>query len=373
MKILVLSSHTQSLFWFRIGMMKAFIKEGHEVVAVGNLPESEWREKFAESGMEYRSIHVERNGINPLHDLKTLGLISDLIKEISPDKIFAYQAKSIIYGSLAASKNGIDEVYSLVAGLGSVFNGSSFKLRVVRRIMIYGYKAALKRNKKVIFQNNDDLGCFLKNKIVKSEKTEIVHGSGVDTNRFTPSEFPENPTFLMVSRLIKDKGVLEYLDACRIIKKKYPHVRCLLVGPYDTNPSAITEEKINLYTEDGSVEYLGETDDVRPFLKECSTFVLPSHHEGLPKSALEAMACGRPVITTDAPGCRECVSHGEDGVLVPVGDVNALCEAMEYFLSHEEEVKKMGERARTAAVTKYDLEIVNSRIMDIMGLKKANN
>jgi len=366
--IMVLSCHTHSLFWFRIDMMKSFLAKGYKVVAVGQEPEEDWTEKFSEMGIRYRQLYAERNGTNPIKDLKTLKSIQKIIDEEKPDKIFCYQAKTVIYGSLAAHSRKIHDIFPLIAGLGSVFRGSGLKNQVIRQILKTEYRMALKHAQAVIFQNPDDMGCFVDERIIPQEKCRMINGSGVDTSKFVPTVYPETPAFLMIARLIRDKGVQEYLDACRAVKKKYPNVRCLLVGPYDTNPSAIQPEELQKYIDDGSIEYFGEQYDVRPYLEQASVFVLPSYHEGTPKTVLEAMACGRAVITTDAPGCRETVTDGVNGLLVPIKDTDALISAMERLLSDIPLFERMGTEGRKIAVKKYDVNRVNSDIANIMKL-----
>ena len=162
---------------------------------------------------------------------------------------------------------------------------------------------------------------------------------------------------------------MEYLEACREFKRLHSQARCMLVGPYDTNPSALRKEELQKYIEDGSVEYFGEQEDVRPFLAQASVFVLPSYHEGTPKTVLESMACARAVITTDAPGCRETVADGVNGFLVPIGNASAVVEKMELLFRKPELVKKMGEEGRKLAEEKYDVKKVNRSIMDIMEMK----
>ena len=368
MKIIVLSSHTQSLFWFRMDMMKSFIENGHTVVAIGSDASELWEDKFAQHGIKYRQIYVQRNGLNPLADLKTLSSIKQVFKKEKPDKVFAYQAKSIIYGSIAANNLGITEFYSLVAGLGSIFRGSGIKNNLIKYIMKIQYKLACKYSKLVFFQNNDDKAEFINNHLISENKTAIMNGSGVNLNIFQPVAQPSESVFLFIGRLIKDKGIMEYLEASKAIKTKYPNVRCLLVGPYDSNPSALKEEELQPYIDNKIIEYYGEQKDVRPYLAQCSTFVLPSYHEGTPKTILEAMAMGRSIITTDAPGCRETVSHGLNGYLVKVGDVNTLEEAMERVIKSPNISLEMGQESLNLAKSKYDVKLVNKSIIEYMEL-----
>lgn len=370
MKILVLSSHTPSLFWFRLDMMLSFVKCGCEVVAVGNEPEQEWEIQFANNGIKYRSIYIQRNGINPLKDLKTLKGIKCIIKEERPDKIFAYNAKTIIYGGLAAHKYKI-ETYSLIAGLGSVFMGESLKNKMIKLILSSEYRKSLKYSKNVFFQNNDDVKAFLDKKIVRPEQIVMLHGSGVNLEKFSVQKMPNSFGFLFIGRLIRDKGVLEYLEACKILKEKYPNVRCLLVGPFDSNPSALKESELKPYLEKHVIEYFGEQKDVRTYLAQCNVFVLPSYREGTPKAVLEAMACGKAVITTDAPGCKETVVDGKNGFLVKVKNVENLVEKMIALYNNIELVNKMAICGRRMAEDIFDVNKVNDVIVSTMRIKES--
>ncbi|MBP2639682.1 MAG: glycosyltransferase [Firmicutes bacterium] len=368
MKIAVLSSHTSSLFWFRMDMMKDFIKHGYSVIALGPESEAAWKARFKKNNIDYRQIYVERNGVNPLKDIKTFMDFYQFMSKEKPDKVFAYQAKTVIYGSLAAKLNGIDEIYLLIAGLGSIFRGTGFKNKIVKTIMKIQYWAACKASMKVFFQNKDDKNEFINNGLLKDNKVVIINGSGVNLETFKPAPLPKEPAFLFIGRLIKDKGIMEYLEASRRIKRKYPNVKCILVGPYDSNPSALRRNELKPYIDEGVVEYCGEQSDVRPFIAECSTYILPSYHEGTPKTVLESMAMGRSIITSDAPGCKETVSDGENGYLVKVKDVEGLIEKMEYLILNPDVNQTMGEKSLKLARDKYDVNIVNQSIIKTMGL-----
>lgn len=367
--VLVLSSHTPSLFWFRTDMMRAFRERGWRVVAAANEAEALWAARFRENGVEYRQIAVARNGTDPLRDLGTLRSIRALLKELRPDRIFTFQAKTVIYGALAARSLGLGEVYPLIAGMGSLFLSDSVKARAVRAVLTAEYRLALRRCPAVFFQNGDDEALFRALGIITGQKTVRLNGSGVNTERFVPTPLPERPAFLCISRLIRDKGVGEYLEASRRLRRERPDARCLLVGPFDTNPSAITKEELDAYIGDGSVEYFGEQEDVRPYLAQASVYVLASYREGTPKTVLEAMACGRAVITTDAPGCRETVTDGDNGLLVPVRDAEALLGAMRRLLDEPETLRRMGERGRALAEEKFDVRRVNADICRTMGIE----
>lgn len=374
MKIIVLSSHTPSLFWFRIDMMRAFIKTGASIVAVGQESENIWGDKFAAEGIAYRQIPVSRNGLNILADIKTFGALTQLIREIKPDKIFTYQAKTIVYGSLAARiVNKHIEVYPMMAGLGSILRSKGLKNEIIKCVLNIQYSLAFRNSCKVIFQNSDDKDEIVRLGLVSEEKTALVHGSGVNVSKFIESPLPsERKAILYIGRLIADKGVREYLSVAKKLKINRPETRCILVGPFDTNPSAITVEELQPYIDNGIIEYFGEQKDVRPYIKQCSVYVLPSYHEGTPKSVLEAMAMGRPIVTSDAPGCRETVVNGKNGFLVPVKDVDALENAIVQILDNENLAASFGKESRKMAENIFDVNKVNADIMKIMKTRWLN-
>lgn len=366
MKIAVISGDTKSILTFRLDMIKTFIQHGCDVVAIGDGAEDVWKETFAGYGIDYYQAVIKRNGLNPFEDFNALKSIKDLLMKIKPDKIFMYQAKAVVYGTLAAHQLGISEIYPMIAGLGSIFIGNNIKSKIVRAILIIEYIFVFRFSKKIFFQNRDDVSFFSKRGLLDSNKVVIVNGSGVRLDYFIPSHLPAKISFLLVARLIKDKGVMEYLQASRVLKQHYPDVSFMLVGPFDTNPSGIKPEEIQTYINDGTIEYYGEQIDVRPFYQKCYAFVLPSYREGTPKSNLEAMACGRAIITTDAPGCRETVIDGKNGILVPIKDVDALVSAMTRLIDNKRLAESMGEASREMAEIQFDVRKVNQKICETM-------
>lgn len=365
--IAVISSHTPSLFWFRLDMMRMFSEKGYKVYALGNEAESKWSDVFEKNNVIYKQISVSRNGTNPIQDIKTIKTAKSKLKEIMPEKIFTYQAKTVIYGTMAANSLGITEVYPLIAGIGSVFISNDIKSRVVKQVMIFLFKMSVRKCPAIFFQNQDDENMFRKYGIIKTQKAVMIHGSGVNIDKFSVMQFPEKTSFLCISRLIRDKGIYEYLEASKMIKDEFPDIRCLLVGPYDTNPSAIKQEELSAFVDSG-IEYFGEQDDVRPYIEQASVFILPSYREGTPKTNLEAMACGRAIITTDAPGCRETVVDGDNGFLIPVKDVDALYEKMKWFIKNPQEAKSMGLAGRKKAEEIFDVKKINCDICEAMKL-----
>lgn len=368
MKIAVVSANTESHKSIRSDLIQSFLQRGHEVVAFGGESEEEWAPIFAERGHAYRQFFVNRTGTNPLQDLRTIASLKKLYFEEKPDKVFTYHAKGNIYGAMAASKVGISEVYSLVAGLGSIFRGDPSKFNLVRKIMGFEYRYAMRGAKTVFFQNEDDRGLFVKERIVDSSKTMIINGSGVDLEKFPFEPFDGNVGFLFVGRLIRDKGIAEFIEAARLVAERYPDVSFNVVGGIDDNPTSLTKAEVQLINREGIVRFYGSRPDVLRFYQENAVFVLPSYHEGTPRSALEALSVGRPVILTDAPGCREVVKDAENGFMVPVRDSHALAEAMIKFVENPALVRSMGEKSRAIAEAKYDVHKVNEVICSTMGL-----
>ncbi len=366
MKIAVLVCYNPTLIHFRLDLMLEMIRLGHQVIAVGNESVEKWEKILQPYGIEYRFVRMQRNGLNPVSDFFSLIRLKRLLKKEKPDRVFTSQAKMVLYGGLAARCLGIRDVYPLIAGLGSIFLSSGLKGRILRKILMCGYRLSLRQSPSVFFQNRDDASFFIDNHIVPSGKIVFLNGSGVNLDTFAKQAFPGVFGFLCVCRIIRDKGVLEYLSACRMVKKQYPEVRCLLVGPFDSNPSALQPGELQPYIDDGSVEYFGEQADVRPYLAQCSVFVLPSYREGTPKSVLEAMSCGKAIITTDAPGCRETVKEGENGFLVPVKDDKAIAEKMLFLYQNPDICEQMGNAGRQIAERRFDVRLVNQTILHTM-------
>lgn len=369
MKIVIVSHYAPSLINFRGELIKALAAAGHRVITLG--PEAGFESELAAIGAEYRQIPLQRTGTNPAKDMSTVYALTKLFKKINPDIVLSYAIKPVIYGSLAASLAGISNIYSMITGLGYVFTGESTKQKILFRLIYPIYKSALSKNKIVFFQNPDDLKLFRDLKLVSSKGRQIIiNGSGVDISHFAYSPPPTEPiSFLLMARLIWDKGIGEYVEAARNLKSRYPKVSFKLLGPFDSNPTAIKSTDVERWEKEGIIEYLGETRDVRPYLANSSVFVLPSfYREGTPRSVLEAMSMGRPIVTTDAPGCRETVQEGVNGFLVPIKDVVALERAMERFILNPELIPEFGLTSRRIAEEKYDVQKVNKIIIEAMGL-----
>jgi glycosyltransferase involved in cell wall biosynthesis len=306
--------------------------------------------------------------MNPFKDLISLVRMARLLRSLQPDIVLSYTIKPVIFGSLAARCAGVASIHSMITGLGYAFLGNGFKGRVINRLVTAMYRAALRVNRSVFFQNPDDRALFVDSGIVDENKTCLINGSGVDIGHYSPAARGSAPVFLMIARLLRDKGVLEYVESARTLKSRYPQAVFQLLGPLDSNPAAVSQTELAVWQQEGVIEYLGFADDIRPGMRTANIYVLPSYREGTPRTVLEAMSMGRPVVTTDAPGCRETVRDGDNGFLVPVKDVEALASAMEKFILHPELIEKMGKRSVEIAREKYDVRKVNAVIMQRMGI-----
>lgn len=369
-KVLVMAGYADSLVNFREEMLCAMVENGHEVMACapGNSPEVE--QALFDIGVAYYPIALNRTGLNPILDLMSIYRLTVLFRKLKPDVVLAYTIKPVIYGSIAVRLANVKRIYSMITGLGYAFTGSSFKSRLVGSLAGKLYQLALGFNQRVFFQNPDDRDLFIEKRILKdSIKTILINGSGVNLDVYQSIEIPSSISFLLIARLLRDKGIYEYASAARIIKKEYPQVKFYLAGWLDDNPAAINKDDLQVWQDTGDIEYLGCLPDVRPALADCSVYVLPSYREGTPRTVLEAMATGRAIITTDVPGCRETVDHDKNGVLVPVKDVEALVEAMRLFIEKPLLINTMGKASRQMTEQKYDVHKVNTMILETMGLK----
>lgn len=376
-KILIIASLADSLINFRGSLIAAFQNKGFEVhVAAPDVPlSSHVRFELQALGITIHQVSMSRTGTNPFADLRTVLALWRLMRRISPSIVLGYTIKPVIYGMLAALFAGVPQRFALITGLGYSFQGDKTRRIRLQSLVQYLYTLALSRVQRVFFQNPDDLALFQERGILQPHTPVcVVNGSGVDVASFAVRPLPAAAMagavrFLFIGRLLGDKGVREYAQAARLLKRSHPQVQCALVGWIDSNPNAITQAELEGWVADGSIEFLGRLTDVRPAIEACSVYVLPSYREGTPRTVLEAMAMGRAIVTTDAPGCRETVVHGANGFLVPVQDTEALAQAMRRFIEEPDLQTSMGVRARQMAEDKYDVHKVNAVMLAGMGLE----
>ncbi|NNH86621.1 glycosyltransferase family 4 protein [Acinetobacter terrae] len=376
MKFLMICSYLPSALNFRGKLLEAIQAKGYEIhVFAPDLTDfADELNQLQQLGYQVHEIPMQRTGTNPLKDLNTLMEIYRLIRQIQPDVVLSYTIKPVIYGTLAAWLAKVPKRFALITGLGYAFQNVESGKRSIFQKLVHGlYAQALKHADKVFFQNPDDLKLFQDMHLLEANKPMVVvNGSGVNVQDFEVMPLPLNEqsivkaSFLLIARFLGDKGVREYAEAARIIKAKYPETEFHLVGWIDDNPSAISQAELDTWVNEKTVNYWGKLSDVRPAISASSVYVLPSYREGTPRTVLEAMAMGRAVITTDAPGCRETVSNGVNGYLVGVKSVDDLVQSMQYFIEDPMLITYMGQRSREIALNKYDVHQVNKHMMTEM-------
>lgn len=368
-KFHLVAGFADSVMNFRGHLIGALVRRGVSTVAV--VPDAlspRDRNALAALGASSTTQPMRRTGTNPFGDLLYAARLYLLFRKERPQFVLAYTAKPVIYATLAASLAGVPKRFALITGLGFAFTGQRSGL--LPRVVAQMYRMALKRASKVFFQNPDDEKQFRDHGLLHpGVPSVVVNGSGVDVASFSVAPMPSGaPVFLMICRLLADKGVREYVRAAQLVRARHPDVRFQLVGWIDGKPDAISQSELDGWVAAGSIEFLGKLEDVRGAIAQSSVYVLPSYREGTPRTVLEAMAMGRPIITTDAPGCRETVVEGENGYLVPVGEVEPLARAMLRFVEDPGLVEEMGSRSREMAVEKYDVHKVNALMLREMGI-----
>jgi glycosyltransferase involved in cell wall biosynthesis len=366
MRIVVFGPEASSVFRLRASLMRAMIEHGHEVLTLAPDHDAEVRARLADLGIAFATVPLARTGVNPLADVRATAAIVGTLRHWRPDVLLATGAKPVVYGLMGARFAGVRARAAIITGAGSAMSGRERpRQRAVAHILQSLYRVGLRQADVVFFQNDDDETLFRALDLVGEDQRVVrINGSGVELDHFAARPLPPPPvTFLMVARLIKDKGLFEYVEAARSARSVRPDLRFTLVGPLDVNPTAITRAQLDAWRDEGVVEYLGASGDVRPFLAAAHVFVLPSYREGTPRAVLEAMSTGRAIITTDVPGCRETVRAGVNGVLVPARDASALAEAM-LSLAHElDGLAAMGAQSRALAEERFDVHEVNRIIL----------
>lgn len=357
MKVMIVLNTAWNLVNFRAGLIRALVAEGYEVVAVA--PYDEYAPRLAELGCRFVALPMDNKGTHPGRDLLLFFRFLNLLRCERPEVYLGFTIKPNVYGSWAAHALGIPVVNN-IAGLGTVFIRDNWLTRLVRGL----YKTALSRSHHVFFQNDEDKHMFIERGLVSAEKVSRLPGSGIslDTFVYRPMLPSENRSFcfLLVARLLWDKGVGEYVEAARLIRVSYPTARFQLLGFLDVkNKTAVSSEQMEAWVNEGTVEYLGVADDVKPFLAAANCVVLPSYREGVPRSLLEAAAMGCPIITTDAVGCREVVEDGVNGLLCRVADACDLAEKMQQMMAISDlDREKMGLAGRKKMELEFDERIV---------------
>lgn len=374
-RVLILASHPDSLVRFRGDLIRTLVARGVLVhSAAPNLAQSAAGNELRRWGAVAHELSLQRTGLNPLRDVQSAIELYRLIRLVQPSHLLAYTVKPVIYGLLAARLARTRQTTALITGLGYAFAGErpSLKRRAVQRLLRVLYRSALSGADRIIFQNPDDRALFVHLGLARAEQCALVDGSGVNADEYGVAPLPQldGPLrFLLVARMIRDKGIAEFVAAGCQLRRTHPGIELHLVGGLDENPEAITRAELDRWVAEGSVVYHGHLTDVRPVIERSHVFVLPSfYREGIPRTILEAMSMGRPVITCNAPGCRETVADGKNGYLVPMRDVEALAAAMLRFIEEPGNIASMGRAARQIVEDRYDVVKVNHQMLVHMGL-----
>lgn len=369
-RVLIFGALPESLLTFRRALIASLLDQGHEVVAAAGGAAIGVANSLKEKGVPYYPIRMQRTGMNPFSDILTLWDSYRLMRKVSPELVLCYTAKPVIYGLLAARLARVPRLAAMIEGLGFAFTGRSLKHWMLAKLLHILYGVSLSRCNTVFFLNPDDQAFFRDHRLLGARcKQARINGIGVDLEHFAVRPLPASPVFLLVARLLKDKGVVEYAEAARRVKVVHPEARFLLVGWLDENPSCIPYELLESWVREGLIDYRGHLSDVRPVYEECAVYVLPSYREGLPVTIMEAMAMGRVIVATDVPGCRETVVNGVNGFLVPAKDVEALTECLLRFFEVPGLASRMGAESRRIAEERYDVKRINSQILTVLGLK----
>ena len=353
MKIAIVVNTSWNIFNFRLSLIKELLQQGHTVYAIA--PYDNYSNLLIQQGCIYKEIKMDNKGTNPLKDIFLLYNLYKAYKNISPDVILHYTIKPNIYGSMAARMIGTP-VINNVSGLGTVFLHNN----ISSQLAIQLYKLAFRFPKKVFFQNKDDQKLFIEKKLIKEQITDLVPGSGVNVAKFAPLPFKRNETFrfLLIARLLYDKGIIEYYEAAKKVKVSHA-ADFFLMGAPDQSALGIPLTLVQQWDKENTIKYLPFTENVADVIYSADCIVLPSYREGTPKTLLEAAACGKPLLATDVPGCKEVVEDGVNGYLCKVKNAQDLADKMVKILNQNpEKLKKMGEESHKIAIDKFDERIV---------------
>lgn len=375
MRIALIGTVASSIIGFRRDLIKSLLRQGHEVYAFAVDYTDETKEQVANLGAIPVPYRFNRAGTNPLRDLFDTLLLAKTLRHLSPDLVFSYFSKPVIFGTLAAALAGVKRRVAMLEGLGFIFTdqpaGIDLKTRLLRRVQVLLYRISFPFLERIIFLNPDDPIDLLEKYQLNVSAVDVLGGIGVDFDTYLyVKPNIEKISFLFIGRLLKEKGINEFIDAAKIVKRQYADVRFTILGGLDTeNPGGIKAEVLKGLIESGVIDYPGHVVDIPTRIADSSVFVLPSYYrEGVPRSTQEAMAIGRPIITANVAGCRETVVDGVNGFLIPPWEPQALAEKMIYFIQNPEKVEIMGAESYRMAREKFDATKVNRRLMALLGL-----
>ena len=375
-QIILIGTVASSFYGFRADLIRAMREKQYTVYAFTSEYTDLDLKKIESLGAIPMTYELNRGGLNPLSDIVATYKLLKKIREIKPDLVFSYFSKPVIFGTIAAKLAKVPKIIGMLEGLGYTFTeqpeGLAKKTELIKKVQVLLYKFALPQLDKLIFLNPDDPKDLIDQYAINVRKVEVLGGIGLNLK-----EYPCQPiiniqqpiNFLFIGRLLKEKGIHDFLNAAKIVKEKYPETQFTVLGAIDPhNLGALTQSELDELISSNIIDYPGHVDNVKDWIAMSHVFVLPSYREGVPRSTQEAMAIGRAVITTDVPGCRETVEHGVNGFLVPKWNPEALAEKMIYFIEHPDQIEKMGYESYKMAMDKFDAEKVNQRLMNILDL-----
>ena len=370
MKICLIGTVASSTLNFIKTFIELLIQEGHEVYVFATDYSKKTSAAITALGAEPVSYQLNRGGLNPFADIKSTIQLKNKIKAIAPDIVFSYFAKPVIFGTLAAKLAKVPRIVGMLEGLGYAFTPEpphkkeSFKKKLVRAVQIFLYKISFRYLDRIIFLNPDDPVDLLEKHKIKVKDMRILGGIGVDLEKFKPTPPSLDPIrFLFIGRLLAEKGIFEFLKAAEIVKKQHPEVEFIVLGAIDKdNPSSLSQSDLDYYKHANIIIHPGHVDNVQAWIEKSSVFVLPSYREGVPCSTQEAMACGRAVITTDVPGCRETVIDNNNGFLIPAYKHELLVEKFLFFVNHPEKINKFGLESLNLTKLLFNKSIQNQKL-----------
>lgn len=368
MKVIFFANTDWYLYNFRLAFAHFLRDRGFEVVMLS--PVGSFGPLLEAQGFRWLGLDMDRRSLNPARELALIRRISAVYAAEEPDIVHHFTIKCVVYGSLIARWHGVRNRVNAVTGMGYVFSDEGFRARLLRPVVRNLIRATLGGDgSRLILQNKDDLAAFVAAELASTESTHVIMGSGVDTSRFRPRTSARRSgamRVLLASRLLWDKGIREYIEAAGLVKEAGLSVEFLLAGnPDPGNPASVPEAQITKWQESAAVQYLGHVSDMPRLLADIDVAILPSYREGVPRSLLEAAACGLPIITTDVPGCREVVRHGFNGLLVPARDPAALAAAIRFMYERPEERTNMGSAARDTVLSAFDQRIVFEKTFSV--------
>ena len=376
MKIVLIGTVASSFYGFRADLIRAMREKQYTVYAFTSEYTDSDLKKIESLGAIPITYELNRGGLNPLSDIVAAYKLSKKIREIKPDLVFSYFSKPVIFGTIAAKLAKVPKIVGMLEGLGYTFTeqpqGLNKKIKLIKKIQVFLYKIALPQLDKLIFLNPDDPKDLIDKYAINVRKVEVLGGIGLNLKDYPYqplSNIQQPVNFLFIGRLLKEKGIHDFIEAAKKVKEKYSETQFTVLGAIDPyNLGALKQSELDELISSNLIDYPGHVNNVKDWIANSHVFVLPSYREGVPRSTQEAMAIGRPIITTDVPGCRETVEHGVNGFTVAKWNPEALAEKMIYFIEHTEQIEKMGYESYKIAQEKFDAEKVNQRLLNILGL-----